>query len=91
MQSEIIPLTLTATNVAVTLISIAGIIHILQEKFMQPKALKEKSKCVYYILRGSLASLAAVQLVTLSFPVSIPLLLVNLCTAAISTIVTKNF
>ena len=91
MQNELILQTLTTLNVVVTLISVIGIVHVLQEKFTHPQALKNSSAPVYYTLRACITSLAAVQLGALLSPVSIPLLLVNSCTAAITTIITKNF
>jgi uncharacterized membrane protein len=91
MQSEAISQILPVVNLLVTTISVVGIVHILQERFTQPQELKKANPFLYYSLRGGLTGLAAIQLAALLSPVSIPLLLTNLCTATISTITSKYF
>jgi len=72
-------------NALTILISVLGIVHILQEKFLQLPALKGMKKWKYYLLRGSIALFAACLPIQFLFPVSEAALIGNASTAVLTT------
>jgi hypothetical protein len=89
MQNVILTETLQILNLGVTLASVIGIVHVLQEKFVNTE-LKTKNYVGYFSLRGLLTLLGSVQIYSaLLLPITVPLLLVNTCTAAITFLTSK--
>lgn len=91
MQNIPLTETLPAVNLIVTLISVVGLVHVLQEKFCHPLFLKNKSKAAYYALRGGITALCATELAGLLTPLSIPLLVSNICIATVAVIISKYY
>lgn len=91
MQNETLTQILPIINTVVTLASVVGIVHVLQERFTKFSFFKKNYKSSYYMLRGSLSLLAAIQLGALMCPFSWPLFFSNICTTTIAAITTKYF
>ncbi len=78
-------------NIALVATSVIGLIRVLQEKFVQSLYLQAAHPMEYYLLRGSLAVLAAGQITTLMDVPSYSTLVLNMCLATSTYIISKLF